>query len=133
MRTTAMRCGPTSAESKLSQKPLGPRGQFSGSERKNRKTARPRNISGHILAHAKYLLRERSARIPITKTTTPAHAWLYSDHAISSGVSFPKPDAPGTKEEGTLRPAALARRRSSFADFATTFTGGLVNWGMRGE
>src|SRR5208282_2329118 len=50
---TAARCCKTSGTAKLSQNPLGPSGQFSGSALKNKNTASPRNISGQILAHEK--------------------------------------------------------------------------------
>src|SRR5262245_36643805 len=117
---------------KLSQKPLGPSGQFSGSERKNRNTARPRKISGHILAHAKYLLRESRAKRPVSNTKMPAQLWLYSDHAMSAGVLTLRGSVPGTKADGSLRPSASARRRSSLVDPAITFSSGLDSRGMRG-
>src|SRR5262245_1799025 len=105
---------------KLSQKPLGPSGQFSGSERRNRKTARPRKISGHILAHSKYFIRERSASSPVIKTKIPAQLWLYSDHAMSAGVLMLRRSAPGTKADGRWRPSASALRRISLDDLASS-------------
>src|SRR5215467_13305949 len=131
-RTTAIRCWRTSEDIKLSQKPLGPSGQLSGSDRKNRNSARPRKISGHILAHPKYLLRESRARKPVSKTKTPAQLWLYSDHAMSAGVLALKGSAPGTKADATLRPSASARRRSSLEDPEICLRSGLDNWGIRG-
>src|SRR5215475_2561784 len=128
-RITATRCWRTSETAKLSQKPLGPSGQFSGSERRNRKTARPRKISGQILAHGKYLLRENSARRPVSPTNMPAQLWLYSDHAISAGVLTLRLSAPGTKAGKSLRPSASARRRISFEDPASCLRSGLDNRG----
>src|SRR6516225_1705844 len=115
-KRTATRCWRTSEDMKLSQKPLGPSGQFSGSERRNRKRARPRKIRGHILAHPKYLLRESRARKPASETKTPAQLWLYSDHAISAGVLTLSGSFPGMKADASLRPSASARRRSSLDD-----------------
>src|SRR5215510_10672463 len=95
-RMTATRCWRTSEATKLSQKPLGPSGQFSGSERRKRNAARPKKINGHILAHGKYLLRESSAKKPLNKTKTPAQLWLYSDQAISAAVLTLSLSTPGT-------------------------------------
>src|SRR5262245_59882272 len=99
---TAIRCWRTSEDAKLSQKPLGPSGQFSGSERRNRNRARPRKMRGHILAHRKYLLRERNASRPVSKTKMPAQQWLYSDHAMSAALLPLRGSAPGTKADATL-------------------------------
>src|SRR5215470_2930769 len=96
-RRTAARCWRTSENLKLSQKPLGPSGQFVGSERKNRNTARPRKIRGHILVYAKCLLRERRARTLVSKTKMLAQLWLYSDQVMSVGVLVMRGSAPGTK------------------------------------
>src|SRR5579883_674737 len=131
-RMTAMRCWRTSADAKLSQKPLGPSGQFSGSERRNRNKARPRKTRGHILAHLKYLLRESRASRPVSKTKRPAQLWLYSDHAMSAALLLLRGSVPGTKAEATLRPSALARRRSSLEDPAICLSAGLDNRGIRG-
>src|SRR3974390_3920864 len=103
--TTAARCCNTSVTAKLSQNPFGPIGQFSGSARKNKNTASNKNASGQIFAHEKYLLRERSASMPIRNTTNPAQLWLYSDHAMSAGVFVPLPGRPATKPAGGGVPA----------------------------
>src|SRR5258705_217827 len=94
--STAARCCSTSASRKLAQKPFGPSGQFSGSARKNRNTASPRNINGQIFAQEKYLLWESSASSPIRKTIRPAQLWLYSDQAMSPGGpgGGSRPDSP---------------------------------------
>src|SRR5262245_28652709 len=131
-RMTATLCWRTSETAKLSQKLLGPSGQFSGSERRKRNTANPRKTSGHILDHAKCLLRESRARSPVSKTKMPAQLWLYSDHAMSAGVLMLRLSAPGTKADGSLRPSASARRRVSLEDPASCLRSELDNRGMRG-
>src|SRR5580700_10162338 len=102
------RCCSTSDSEKLAQNPFGPSGQFSGSARKNRNTARSKNASGHIFAQEKYRLRESSASIPIKHTISPAQLWLYSDQAMSPGVFGCVAICPGTKETGILCPASFA-------------------------
>src|ERR1700676_2055266 len=106
--STIARCCSTSASEKLPQNPFGPSGQFSGSARKNRKTASNKNASGQILAHEKYRLRDSSASIPIRHTINPAQLWLYSDHAISAGLLGWLAICPGTKEAGMLSPIPIA-------------------------
>src|SRR5271169_6803218 len=129
---TAMRCCNTSVTAKLSQNPFGPMGQFSGSARKNRKTASNRNANGQILAQEKYRLRESSARKPIRNTINPAQLWLYSDHAISAGVLVLNPDCPGTNAAGSDLPSAAACCISASLDLEISFKSGLENLGSRG-
>src|SRR5450432_3414045 len=130
--TTAARCCSTSASPKLSQNPFGPSGQFSGSARKNKNTAKPRNINGQILAHEKYRLRERSASIPSASTINPAQLWLYSDQAMSLGLSGCHAVCPGIYAGGKLCPDASAFLYICLVGSDNSFRGGLESLGARG-
>src|ERR1700722_19639089 len=71
-KRTITRCCKTSGEEKLSQKPLGPNGQFSGSDLRNKNTARTRKSRGQWRAHGKYPVRAMNERMPTPRTMMPA-------------------------------------------------------------
>src|SRR5208337_2776158 len=120
------------ASPKLAQKPFGPSGQYSGSARKNKNTASPRNISGQIFAQEKYRLRESSAKMPIKRTIRPAQAWLYSDQAMSPGVSGCAKLSPGMNAAGTFTPASFACLTISLPAGDKSPSSGLLKRGIRG-
>src|SRR5690349_21536539 len=103
-----MRCSKTSGSAKVTQKPLGPSGQTSGSLLKKRKTERPRKSSGQFRAQEIFPACARSASKPTDRTMIPAQWWLYSDQAFSAGVFGRVPDWPGTKDSVESEPTSKA-------------------------